>query len=116
MCVCMYVCTFVLGLGDYTLIHETNQRITSSSYSNRVKADKWTVAETDLFFKSLSQYGTDFTLLSQLFPARTRKQLKNKFKKEERENYGRLEGALRKRIPIGGCSFWLVRSFLICFR
>ena len=36
------------------------------------------------FFSRLMQYGTDFTLIAQLFPSRTRKQIKSKFKNEER--------------------------------
>lgn len=36
-----------------------------------------------------------------LFPGRTRDQIRNKFKKEEKENGQRIDMALRERLPIG---------------
>lgn len=51
--------------------------------------------------QSLAQYGTDFTFISQMFPKRTRRQVKNKFKREEKENQYLIDAALKKKIPIG---------------
>ena len=51
--------------------------------------------------QSLAQYGTDFSFISQMFPKRTRRQIKSKFKREEKENQYLVDAALRKKIPIG---------------
>jgi len=74
--------------------------ITSASYSNRSASEKWTSAETDEFYDAIRRYGTDFTLLEKLFAKRTRKQLKSKFKREEKENPRRIDDALKNTIPI----------------
>lgn len=63
--------------------------------------DKWTDEENDIFFKALSMYGTDFSMISVLFPHRDRRHIRNKFKKEERERPDEVERALNSRLPIG---------------
>lgn len=60
---------------------------TSYGVYKRVKRTKdWTREETLRFYKALNTIGTDFTLMCDLFPRRTRRELKMKFKKEERMN------------------------------
>jgi hypothetical protein len=39
--------------------------------------------------------GTDFSLIAKFFPTRTRRHIRNKYKKEERSNEERIEEALR---------------------
>lgn len=51
--------------------------------------------------RALRQYGTDFTIIEKLFPNRTRRQIKNKFKKEEKDNLSKIDFALKNRLPIG---------------
>ena len=46
--------------------------------------ERWGKDETDLFFKALRHFGTDFTLIAQLFPKRDRKHIKNKYNKGAR--------------------------------
>ncbi|ODV87027.1 hypothetical protein CANARDRAFT_16516, partial [[Candida] arabinofermentans NRRL YB-2248] len=74
--------------------------ITSSSYSKRKFTEKWTNDETVEFYKALSDWGTDFTLISNLFPYRTRKEIKNKFLIEEKNNLHLVEMCLLKKQPI----------------
>jgi len=74
--------------------------ITSASYSHRSASEKWTSEETDEFYDAIRRYGTDFTLLEKLFVKRSRKQLKSKFKREEKENPRRIDEALKNTIPI----------------
>jgi hypothetical protein len=45
--------------------------------------------------QALSQFGTDFTLIAQLFPGRQRKHLKKKFCKEGKVNAARVDAAMR---------------------
>jgi len=82
---------------------ETGSHVTSSSYIHRTGADKWTQEETDLFFQGLSYWGTDFDLISKMFKKRDRRQIKNKFKREERANPTLVQQALvnRKIMPPG---------------
>lgn len=61
----------------------------------RVKRTKdWTKNETLRFYKALNTIGTDFTLMVKLFPNRTRRELKMKFKKEERINHTLIDKAV----------------------
>lgn len=55
---------------------------------------KWTDRETDLFYLALEQFGTDFSLISKLFPGRTRPHIKRKFVKEKRSNRAKVDAAL----------------------
>ena len=53
---------------------------------------KWSKQETELFYKAMEQFGTDFTLIqSSLFPSRTRRQVKAKYLKEQNNNDARVE-------------------------
>lgn len=70
------------------------------SHARRVTGERWSAAEMALFYECLSQFGTDFTTISENFPGKTRKQVYAKFKKEEKANLRRVELALSKRKPI----------------
>lgn len=82
------------------VIEETGNHVTSSSYTNRAPADRWTSAETDVFYQGLAFFGTDFALISKLFESRNRRQIKNKYKREEKADPRRLHEALVNRAPI----------------
>lgn len=47
--------------------------------------------------QALQQFGTDFELIQNLFPGRTRRQVKAKFKNEEKLNPVRLADALGQK-------------------
>jgi hypothetical protein len=66
---------------------------------NKTPSEKWLPEETDTFFRALGQYGTDFSLIERIMPSRTRRQIKLKFKREEREDPERVMEALRRRAP-----------------
>ena len=71
----------------------------SATYGRNSYTDPWTNEELLKFYKALSMWGTDFNLISQLFPYRTRKQVKAKFINEERKHPVIIELALRSRLP-----------------
>ncbi|KAG0246918.1 Transcription factor TFIIIB component B [Mortierella sp. GBA43] len=50
--------------------------------------------------QALSQWGTDFGIICRLFPSKTRIAVRNKYKREDRLNHSRVEGALNNRKPI----------------
>lgn len=74
--------------------------VTSNTYSKRKATLNWTPQETAELFKAISMWGTDFTLIAQLFPYRTRKQIKAKFVSEERRHPHLVEFALLRKLPV----------------
>lgn len=77
------------------VLEGTGRRVTSLTWMKREKATKWSDAETERFFESLEKYGTDFQVMEAVFPGRSRRQLKLKYKKEERGHPERVDRALR---------------------
>ncbi|XP_023022479.2 transcription factor TFIIIB component B'' homolog Bdp1 isoform X1 [Leptinotarsa decemlineata] len=69
-------------------------------YKKHKRSKNWTHEETVRFYKALNIIGTDFTLMCELFPNRSRRELKMKFKKEERTNK-----MLLNRAVMQPCSF-----------
>jgi len=73
--------------------------VTSGSYSKRRYVERWTPQETAELYKALSTWGTDFGLIAQLFPYRTRRQVKSKFNFEESKHPHLIEFALLRKLP-----------------
>ncbi|MCL7042570.1 hypothetical protein MKW94_024777 [Papaver nudicaule] len=67
------------------------------TFMNKTSKERWSKQDTDLFYEGIQQFGTDFALIQQLFPGRTRHQVKLKYKKEERQQPMRLSDALTNR-------------------
>ncbi|CAG9859002.1 unnamed protein product [Phyllotreta striolata] len=63
-------------------------------YKKQNRSKCWSESETIRFYKALNSIGTDFTLMSELFPNRTRRELKMKFKKEEKTNRQLIDKAM----------------------
>ncbi|KAL5285253.1 BDP1 family protein [Megaselia abdita] len=63
-------------------------------YKKQKRTKEWPESETIKFYKCLHTVGTDFTLMMTLFPNRNRRDLKLKFKKEERVNENLIKKAL----------------------
>ncbi|XP_050428602.1 transcription factor TFIIIB component B'' homolog isoform X2 [Adelges cooleyi] len=69
----------------------------SRSYSYKRKREpskQWNKDETLKFYKCLMNLGTDFSMIEQYFPGRTRAQIKRKYKTEEKKNPQLINGAL----------------------
>ncbi|XP_026153217.1 transcription factor TFIIIB component B'' homolog isoform X2 [Mastacembelus armatus] len=82
---------------DQDPIFERGSTTTYSSFRKGISSKPWSSEETDMFFLAVSMVGTDFSMICQLFPHRARAEIKNKFKKEERENAWRIDKAFRER-------------------
>ncbi|KAK6643158.1 hypothetical protein RUM43_004661 [Polyplax serrata] len=66
-----------------------------SYYRRKTKKTRdWTDFETKRFYKALNTIGPDFSLMQKYFPKRSRMELKNKFKREERLNRSLIDKAL----------------------
>lgn len=70
------------------------RRINAASYGKRSKTESWDEEMTDLFYRGLRTFGTDFMMISKMFPSRTRRQIKLKFSNEERKHPERIKETL----------------------
>ena len=59
-----------------------------------LKSDRWTADQTEAFYDALRMFGTDFYIISCMFPGKTRRQIKLKFVREERNNPTAVKAAL----------------------
>lgn len=86
------------------VVHETGQRVTSSSFSTnaaREKRMRWTSHDTALFYEALSVCGTNFSLVHELFGGRiSHRQIKNKFLAEEKSSPLKIDAFLKARRPL----------------
>ncbi|XP_018099896.1 transcription factor TFIIIB component B'' homolog isoform X2 [Xenopus laevis] len=78
-------------------IFERGSMTTYSSFRKTKHSKPWSDKETDMFFLAISMVGTDFSMITQLFPHRERFEIKNKFKREERMNGWRIDKAFREK-------------------
>jgi hypothetical protein len=46
--------------------------LNSQTYMTKRSRDRWTAGDTDMFYKGLAVFGTDFTAIAKLFPGRDR--------------------------------------------
>ena len=76
-------------------VEEHSTRVSAFSYSGYLTPEKWTVEDTEKFYQAVRQFGMDYSLIETLFPTRQRKQIKSKFKREERANPAKIEAALQ---------------------
>ncbi|XP_044489260.1 uncharacterized protein LOC123213779 isoform X4 [Mangifera indica] len=83
--------------------NQATRRVQSSlhfnyqSFMKKTPTVRWPKQDTELFYEAIGQFGTDLTMIQQLFPGRTRQQIKLKFKKEERKQPLKLNEALTNR-------------------
>uniref|UniRef100_UPI00398E3BD4 uro-adherence factor A-like isoform X3 n=1 Tax=Pristiophorus japonicus TaxID=55135 RepID=UPI00398E3BD4 len=81
-------------------IFERGSQTTYSSFRKSTHTKPWSNKETDMFFLAISMVGTDFSMIGQLFPNRTRVEIKNKFKREEKLNSWRIDKAFKEKKPL----------------
>ncbi|KAM7276470.1 hypothetical protein ACFE04_018336 [Oxalis oulophora] len=67
------------------------------SYMKKEARSRWSKQDTELFYEAVGQFGTDFSMIQQLFPGKTRHQIKLKYKREQRQNPLRLYDAETNR-------------------
>ncbi|KAK4961052.1 hypothetical protein LTR10_001541 [Elasticomyces elasticus] len=60
----------------------------------KAKSNPWTDDETERFYEQLAIFGTDFDILSRMFPGKNRRQLKTKFNREEKLDAQRINDVL----------------------
>eukprot|EP00826_Nyctotherus_ovalis_P043612 TRINITY_DN4611_c0_g1_i1.p1 TRINITY_DN4611_c0_g1~~TRINITY_DN4611_c0_g1_i1.p1 ORF type:complete len:265 (+),score=59.04 TRINITY_DN4611_c0_g1_i1:229-1023(+) len=75
---------------------EVRNKESSRGRRRKEKSEKWLPEETERFYKALQIFGTDFSIIVRLLPGRSRKQIKNKFNREERENPEKIDSILKQ--------------------
>ncbi|KAJ5205486.1 Transcription factor IIIB Bdp1 subunit [Penicillium cf. griseofulvum] len=82
--------------GDLEDVVESSftRKINQASYGKRTKTETWDEEMTDLFYRGLRMFGTDFMVISKMFPGRSRRQIKLKFNNEERRDPQRIKDTL----------------------
>eukprot|EP00093_Oithona_nana_P009346 09346.XXX_223833_222253_1 [CDS] Oithona nana genome sequencing. len=68
------------------VFENANQATNYGSWGKKKKNADWSDKDTVKFYKALSVFGTDFSLMEGVFKKRSRHELKMKFKKEEKLN------------------------------
>ncbi|KAI8992376.1 hypothetical protein BDB01DRAFT_778256 [Pilobolus umbonatus] len=89
--------------GSMEVVEESSmtKKVNSHSYGKRKASSRWTAEETENFYEALSQFGTDFEMISKVMPGRLRSQIRSKFTREERVNPGKVtDYMIRKRKPV----------------
>lgn len=86
--------------------NDLSRRVTQATWGKRDRSGGWGELLTDQFYDGLRMFGTDFSMISKMFPGRTRHSVKLKFNKEERDDPIRLERALKgDRMPVDMAEF-----------
>ena len=76
------------------------------------RGKRWNDDQTDKFYDAIRMFGTDFMIISKMFPGRTRRHIKAKFVAEEKSDPDRIKAALIKEtVPID-FSHYLLESGL----
>ena len=74
---------------------DLSRRVTQNSWLKRDRSGGWNELLTDQFYDGLRMFGTDFNMISKMFPGRSRHSVKLKFNKEEKDDPRRIEKALK---------------------
>ncbi|XAR62522.1 hypothetical protein NMG60_11017308 [Bertholletia excelsa] len=78
-------------------VEESSSYTNYQSFMDKTPRSRWSKQDTELFYEAVRQFGSDISMIQQLFPDRTRNQVKLKYKKEERQHPLRLHEALTTR-------------------
>ncbi|KAI8346822.1 hypothetical protein B0O80DRAFT_368550, partial [Mortierella sp. GBAus27b] len=75
--------------------------VNSATFNKRISSERWTTEETEMFYEAREKGGYArlyyFGIICRLFPSKTRIAVRNKYKREDRLNHSRVEGALNNR-------------------
>ena len=80
---------------------DLTRKVNSGSWLKHEKRGGWDELMTERFYDGLRMFGTDFEMISKMFPGRTRHKIKLKFVKEEKFNYDKIKATLLgEKIPV----------------
>ncbi|KAF2630413.1 hypothetical protein BU25DRAFT_408357 [Macroventuria anomochaeta] len=105
----------VIEMMTITEEDDLTTRITSRSFMKNNKrfpnefvlpgqGKRWNHQSTEMFYQGLRSFGTDFQMIAHMFPGMTRRSIKTKFTREERENPEIVRDCLRGKSELA--SHW----------
>jgi transcription factor TFIIIB component B'' len=81
--------------------NEYTRIVTSGTWLKREQNASWDEDSMKIFYDGLRMFGTDFEMISKMFPGRSRRQIKLKFRKEEKANPQLINEALTgEKVPM----------------
>jgi transcription factor TFIIIB component B'' len=80
----------------YKYVHQG----TLGKHAGRKRATRWDDEQTELFYKGLRMFGTDFAMIANLFPDWDRKQIKLKYIAEDRVDSRRVQECVAAKEPV----------------
>lgn len=83
-------------LANTNVVYDDDLSANYGFYKRQKRTREWSQEETVKFYRCLNTVGTDFSLMLNLFPNRSRRDIKLKFKKEEKQNPALINKALLK--------------------
>lgn len=80
--------------------NDLSRKVTSGSWLKRDQSGRWNELLLDRLYQGLRMFGTDFEMISKMFPGKSRHAIKVKFCKEEKLDYPRVQAALLGKEPV----------------
>ena len=80
--------------------NDLSRKVTSGSWLKRDQSGRWNELLLDRLYQGLRMFGTDFEMISKMFPGKSRHAIKLKFCKEEKLDYPRIQAALLGKEPV----------------
>ncbi|CAN8276587.1 unnamed protein product [Cochlearia groenlandica] len=85
------------GENQETNVVKPDSPVNYQTYMKKTLRTRWSKEDTELFYEGIREFGSNLSMVQQLFPNRTREQIKLKFKLEERRYPLKLDDALSSR-------------------
>ncbi|KAL8490091.1 hypothetical protein ACS0TY_025837 [Phlomoides rotata] len=76
---------------------DTTEYFNYQSRMDKTSTKRWSKQETELFYEAVWMFGSDLSMITVLYPGRSRREVKLKYKKEERQHPLMLHEALANR-------------------
>lgn len=86
-----------MNIRDDDIIYKRVNASTISSKNQIAPGQTWDDMQTELFYQGLKMFGTDFMMISNMIPGKTRKQVKLKYNVEERAHWPRVRQCLSQK-------------------
>lgn len=83
-------------LDEMEVVEESDatRLVNSQTWMKSTRCERWSADETCLFYDAVRLFGSDFEMITQLFPGRTRRQIRSKWNKEEKISPQQITDAL----------------------
>ncbi|KAG2319032.1 hypothetical protein Bca52824_012245 [Brassica carinata] len=85
------------GENQETYVVKPDSPVNYQTYMNKTPRTRWSKQDTQRFYEGIQEFGSNLSMVQQLFPDKTRQQIKLKYKLEERKNPLKLNDALSTR-------------------